>query len=513
LPSDSSVASHTVDRPGASDDPARRRYAGRVDGPRGALRQLAARGTIVNALFLVSLNTLGLLKGFAVAAFLTAPQYGVWGLLVIAFGTLGKLKQVGIGDKFIQQDEVDQEVAFQKAFTLEVVMNAALLALLLAVIPLYALITGQPQIVAPGLVLAAAVPAVALQSPTWVFYRRMNFVRQRSLEAIEPVVSFVVTIPLAIAGFSYWSLVIGLFVGRWIGGLVAAKAAPYRLRLRLERGTTREYLSFSWPLFASGALTLLIPQISILVGEWKLGLAGAGMIALAGSIVVYTDRVDSIVTQALYPAICAVRDRTALLYESFVKSNRLALMWGVPFGVGITLFAPDLVAFGLGERWRPAIALMQVWGLVAAANHIGFNWHAFYRAKGNTRPTLVVTAIAVVTLAVSIVPLIDWRGVEGFGLAVGLMAASNLVARGYYMARLFPGFKMVGHALRAIAPTVPAVAATLAVRALFGGDRTPGIAVSELVVYLAVTAAATLLFERALLREALGYVRARPRLA
>jgi O-antigen/teichoic acid export membrane protein len=319
----------------------------------------------------------------------------------------------------------------------------------------------------------------------------------------------VLTIPLAAAGLSYWSMVIGLFVGRWAGGLVAAWAAPYRLRLRFDGATTREYFSFSWPLFASAGATLLVPQISILVGEWKLGLAGAGAIALAASIVVYTDRVDAIVTQALYPAVCAVRDRTELLYEAFVKSNRLALMWGVPFGVGIALFAPDLVEFVLGERWRPAATLMQVWGLVGAANHIGFNWPAFYRAIGNTRPMLVVSVLAVVTLAISIVPLIEWRGIEGFGMAVGLMATAALIGRSYYLAKLFPGFKLAVHALRAIAPTVPAVAAVLAARALLSAERSLALAAAELLLYLAVTALATFLLERALLREALGYLRRR----
>ena len=55
------------------------------------------------------------------------------------------------------------------------------------------------------------------------------------------------------------------------------------------------------------------------------------MIALAATIQSFTDSADQLVTGALYPAICAVRDRTGLLHESFVKSNRLALMWAVPF--------------------------------------------------------------------------------------------------------------------------------------------------------------------------------------
>ena len=44
-----------------------------------------------------------------------------------------------------------------------------------------------------------------------------------------------------------------------------------------------------------------------------------------------------------------VRDRTDLLFETFVKSNRLALMWGMPFGVGLALFAADLIDFVIGR--------------------------------------------------------------------------------------------------------------------------------------------------------------------
>ena len=91
-------------------------------------------------------------------------------------------------------------------------------------------------------------------------------------------------------------------------------------------------------------------------------------------------------TGALYPAVCAFSDRDGLLYESLVKSNRLALMWAVPFGVGLTFFCGDLVRFGIGERWHPAIVVLQVYGIAAAINHIGFNWTAYFRAVGEHAP-------------------------------------------------------------------------------------------------------------------------------
>src|SRR3954467_6081522 len=119
--------------------------------PAGDLRGLAARGTLVNAAFEIGLNSLALVKGFIVAAFLTRSEYGIWGILVVVLVSLLWLKQVGIGDKYIQQREGDQQLAFQKAFTLELAFNAIFTLVLAAAIPLVALIYDQPKLIAPGL--------------------------------------------------------------------------------------------------------------------------------------------------------------------------------------------------------------------------------------------------------------------------------------------------------------------------------------------------------------------------
>ena len=60
--------------------------------------------------------------------------------------------------------------------------------------------------------------AFALQAPTWIFFRRMDFVRVRLLQAMIPVVTFAVTVPLAAAtDVGVWSLVIGPLVGNAVG--------------------------------------------------------------------------------------------------------------------------------------------------------------------------------------------------------------------------------------------------------------------------------------------------------
>ena len=455
------------------------------------LREHAARGTVVNAVFLVALSVVGMVRGFVLAGLVTQTQYGVWGVIVIALGTLLLFKQIGVADRYIQQDEPDQEAAFQRAFTIELAFTAIFLVLLVVAVPVAAVVYGSSAIVAPGLVVCLVLPAGALQAPLWIHYRNMDFVRQRLLQALDPIIGFVGAV----------------LAGGWATAIATVATSPYRLRWRWDGRALRAYASFSWPLFVASGAGVLMIQAAMLGTTRHLGLAAAGAVALAANISQFSDRVDAIVSGTLYPAICAVRERTDLLFESFVKTNRISLMWAVPFGVGASLFASDLVHFALGSRWHAAVPLLQAFGLTAALGHLGFNWNAYFRATGQTRPVAVHAVVGVVAFLAVGLPLLFAAGLEGLAAGVGAMALACVVCRAYYLRRIFPGFRMIGHAARAIAPTIPAAAAVLAVRLVESGPRTFALAAAEVVLYAAVTVAATLRFERGLVREAVGLLR------
>ena len=472
-----------------------------------SLREHTARGAIINTLFQAGVGVLGLVQRVAVAALLTITEYGLWGLIVTALITLAWLKQIGIADKFVQQDEADQEAAFQKAFTLELAYSAIFFAIACVVFPVLGAIYGHMEIVVPGIVLALSLVISAAETPIWIAYRQMRFVRQRVLESIDPVVSATVTIVLAIAGLGYWSLVLGPVAGSICGGIAAVTTSPYPLRLRWDSGTLREYFSFSWPLLASSASGLVIVQASVLIGNFTVGLAGLGALGLATTFSMFADRLDSLIRRTIYPAVCAVKDRTALLFEAFEKSNRLALMWAFPFGVGLALFAPDLISFVLGERWREAEVLLQVFGLTIAVRQVAFNWVIFFSAIGDNRPLAVSSFVQLGVFAVVTAPLMIAFGLDGYAAGMAVAVCVDLGVRGYFLSRLFQGFAIGRHLVRSVAPSVPPALAILLLRGLTDVNRTLGVAVAELCLYVALTVGSTIVLERSLLTELFGYLR------
>ena len=471
------------------------------------LRRHVARGMLINSGFEIGLVGISALRALVVAAFLTRYDYGVWGLVGLTLWTALGLKTVfGAGEKYVQQSSADPEEAFQRAFTVELIFAAAAAPVSAIVVVAFVLLTGNPAVLAPGLTLLLLLPSTALQFPLAVFYRQMNYRRQRALQAIEPVGGAVVMIVLAALGAGYWSFVVGAVVGSWAGAIVALRASPYRLALRYDRGTLRNYIGFSAPLLVGGGAELALFQVIFLVGVGPLGLAGLGAFTLVGNLVQFTDQADKIVTGTLYPAVCAAKDRIGLLSEIFVKSNRLSLIWAVPFGVGMSLFGSDLVRFVLGTRWLPAVPLLEIMGIITAVNHVGYNWSAFVKARGMTWPIAITGVVVAAVVMGAAIPLMYSDGLLGLGYAFAIGEAVTLVIRGFVMARFFNGIRMLSHLLRGFAPTLVAAPPVLVVRILAGREQTLLAAIAVFALYVALTGLATLAFERPLLREAVGYL-------
>jgi O-antigen/teichoic acid export membrane protein len=477
------------------------------DRPGGSLRRLAARGTLINSGFQIGLYGAATLERFGVAAWLTRSEYGMWGVLMSALLALTWIKNWGIGDKYIQQSEADQEKAFQKAFTLELGLSLIFFATAVVAMPIYAVAYGRPQMIVPGIVLAVAMPITAFEAPAWIPYRRMQYGRQRLLTSVDPVVTIACSLTLVASGLGYWGLVIGGVAGSVAGGLACSLTSPYRLRLRYERGTIRDYASFSWPLMGFTLCGVVILQGTMLISNRVVGLAGIGAIGLAIQIAGMADGVDSIVSQAIYPAACAAADRIRVLSDAFVKSNRVALMWAMPATVGVALFAGDVVPFVLGDRWRPAVGLIAAVAVTCGVGQVGFNWAVFLRAVNRTRPIFTARAIEVLVFLFVSAPLILAFGLAGFAGGFAARILSQVAARAYYMRQIFGGYSAIRQLLRGFAPIVVPTAAILLLRVAAGGHRGAARVVGEVVLYSALAVIATLLLERALVSEMLGYLR------
>ncbi|MGH2950289.1 MAG: oligosaccharide flippase family protein, partial [Solirubrobacteraceae bacterium] len=475
-----------------------------------SLRAATARGGVVNAAFLSGAEALVLIQGLLATALLGPDAIGLYGIVTTTAMTIVALRRVGIDEAFVQQAAVDEEAEFQRAFTVELALAAAAALAIAALAPALAALYGDDRLLPLTLAVAYLPLAFALQAPQWIFFRRMDYLRLRVLQAIVPLGTVAVTVPLLLAGVGVWALVIGPACGNAAAVLAALWASPYRLRLRPERAAARRYVRFSWPIAVSAVAALAVAQGQVAVFGLDQGLAAAGWITLAATLTRYVDRADQILATTVYPAIVRVRDRREVLGEAFAKSNRLALMWAFPFGIALALFGADLVEFVLGSEWEPAVVLIAGLAIATALQQLGYNWFAFYRARGEPWPQAVESGAFAGAFAAFAVPGALVAGSWGFVAGRLVSTACTLAVRRTYVRRLLPDSHLGALALRGAAPVVAATVPVLALRlALWGGDRPAVQAIAELALWLAVLALATHRLERDLLAELWGYLRRR----
>jgi O-antigen/teichoic acid export membrane protein len=472
------------------------------------LRTATARGGVVNAVFLSGAEALVLVQGLLATALLGPGAIGLYGIVTTTAMTIVALRRVGIDEAFVQQQAADEEAEFQRAFTVELGLDVLAALAIAACAPVLAALYDDDRLLPLTLAVAYLPIAFALQSPQWIFFRRMDYLRLRILQAIVPLGTVLVATPLLLAGVGVWALVIGPACGNVAAVIAAQWLSPFPLRLRADREAARRYLRFSWPIFVSAAAALLVAQGQIAVFGLDDGLVAAGWITLAATLTRYVDRADQIVATTVYPALVRIRDRPDVVEEAFAKSNRLALMWAFPFGAGLLLFGADLVHFVLGDEWHGAIVLIGGLAVATALQQLGYNWFSFYRARGQSWPQAVEAAALAGTFVVLAVPgALLWGS---WGFIAGRLACTGaaLSVRSVYVRRLLPGFRLSALALRGAVPVLAASVPVVVLRlALWGGARSAAQAVVELALWLVGLVVATRRLERGLLAELWGYLR------
>jgi O-antigen/teichoic acid export membrane protein len=158
--------------------------------PRAQLRARTVRGALVTGAFLALIDGLVVAQGLIVTRLLGPRAIGLYGIVTVTVMTVLALKRVGIDEAYVQQQEAEQEHEFQRAFTLELALSAGFALLICALAPVLAAVYGHGRLLALTLATAYLPVAFALQAPLWVFFRRMDFARQRGLQAIVPAVTF-----------------------------------------------------------------------------------------------------------------------------------------------------------------------------------------------------------------------------------------------------------------------------------------------------------------------------------
>ena len=221
------------------------------------------------------------------------------------------------------------------------------------------------------------------------------------LDVTNYVVAAGVSVGLALVYRSYWAIILGPLAGQAASVALSYALFPFRPRMCWKH--MREFFSFtSWLTLRQAVDTLNQRFDHFLVGG-ILGNSALGHYSVGSSIAAIPSR-EAVqpLSRTMFPAFAAIAHDTSRLRNGYQRAQTLITSIALPIGVGFVLVADPLVRLLMGEKWLPAIGVIQVIGAVYAFATLGNLVASMAMATGATR-TLFVRSLQIFVIRIPLI--------------------------------------------------------------------------------------------------------------
>ena len=393
-----------------------------------------AKGATWMVLQRMAVRSIGLLSTIILARLLIPEDFGLVALATGLIVVLDSLLEMGFEIALIQR-QTDDKSQYDTAWTLSVIRGVVMgAALLMAARPL-AHLYEDPRLIQIVAWLAVASLISGFQNIGCIEFRReLRFDREFTLLVWSKVISFLVTLIMALTWADYRALVAGIVVGKAVTVNLSYIMHPYRPSLSLKG--CKGFLNFSKWLAANNIAVVVHQRLDTFVIGKILGTGPLGFYTVAYEISnLATTELIWPITRVLFPGFARISGDRARLARGFIDSIGAMAFLAIPLGVGIALTAPHIVGLFLGEKWLVIIPLIQILTLYGLINLPTANSGSLYLALG--RPDVLVkrSLPSVLVLIPGLIFGTMQFGSIGAAWALVISAVINFIMNFYFIRR------------------------------------------------------------------------------
>ena len=324
-----------------------------------------------------------------ILAHILAPTaFGILATIMMVISFAEMLADAGF-QKFLVQYEFENEEDKQRSVSVAFISNIVLASLLWVSIIIWrddlASLVGNEGLGIPLVVMGGMLPLGAFSSIQMAMYRRsFNFKFLLSIRMITIITPLFVSIPMALLGFDYWSLIVGLLVAQLFTAIALCMRQEKIISIYFSYRVFCNMFSFSaWSLAEAFSIWLTAWVDTFIISHF-LNAYYLGVYKMPTAIVT---TVMAIATSSMAPVLFAALSRHQHNQEEFEKTfltfQRYMALFLVPLGVGMFVYQDFIVQILLGPQWQLAGIVLGSWALSSSlVTAISYLISEAFRAKG-----------------------------------------------------------------------------------------------------------------------------------
>ncbi|CYU57356.1 Lipopolysaccharide biosynthesis protein wzxC [Streptococcus suis] len=366
------------------------------------------------------------LSNTILARLLTPEHFGVIATITMIISFADIFSDSGF-QKYLVQHEFESEYELDKAANVAFSSNFLISIFLWLFISLLneqiSSIVGNPGLGIVIIVAGFSLPITAFSSiQSALFKRKLEFRVLFYARILSSLVPLLITVPLAMFGKSYWSIIIGNIIGNIIISVVLSYLSDWKPNFSFNRFIFFEMFSFStWSLFESIGTWLSSYIGTFIVGsilsQYYLGLYKTSMTTVNGIFAIITSATVSVLFSSL-SRLQSDRTEYDFIYLDFINLVSIVIF---PTGVGIYIYKNLVTSILLGKQWMEATSFVGIYGLMCCITLVlGQFASEYFRGLGKPKANVLMTFLHLIVL----IPTLILSAEDGF---LTLAYASSLI--------------------------------------------------------------------------------------
>jgi PST family polysaccharide transporter len=369
------------------------------------------------------LNVASLLTTIVLARLLTPNDFGLVALTLAILAVAQIAQESGLGAALIVHRE-DLRPAAASVAVFAPVIGLGLYGVVFAAAPLLADLLDEQRLVdivrVTALILALRGFSVM---PVAVLQREMRFRAITTIELASGVAQSVTAIGLAAAGAGVWSLVAGQLALMSIQLALAWTFVPIRPSpFEAQRKTLLDLARFGRYVgianivnYANSSADGLV--IGRMVGATPLGFFSVGKRLAAMPVGV----IGNILGRGVYAALARLQGDLEGFRRVWLENIQRVALLAVPATIGIVFVAAPLVETLFGERWQPAVVVIQVLSLNGVVRTFSATSGEVFQALRRPHLRVVIEVAHLVLLLPALIVGTELDGIRGAAAGIVLV--------------------------------------------------------------------------------------------
>lgn len=343
----------------------------------------------------------------ALGRLLDPAEFGIVAMVTPILAFVATLNDLGFASAIVQRRDITSDQV-SALFWINLLVSAALAAVLMLLSPLIGWLYAEPRTIGITLALAGSIVIGTIGViPNALLSRRMSFIASSVIDVGSLGVTVAVSIGLALAGWGYWSLVIGQIASTFAGMVAVFVASGWRPHWVRRLPQVGSLLRFGANLTGVNLATYFSMMADNIIVGAVAGKTALGLYERSYTLALQPlNQLMAPLGRVAVPLLSRFGHDAERLRSSYLLMLRTGLMLAAPVMIVCALLSTDVVLFLLGPKWReaaPVFGWICAGGIVAPIfSSLGWLFTAQDRTDEQLRLSVYTAIISIASFAIGV---------------------------------------------------------------------------------------------------------------